>query len=269
MINYRSSVSNQYSDKFKNKGYLILKTKNNNSLKYLQKKILQTIVKECKIKAPKDLLNEDFLNNFHKKIKYSDLNEHRVNIIRKINQDQNFKKNYFLSAKEILYALVGNELSMQNRINLSIQFPNDASSLLPLHSDIWSGDSPFEVVVWIPLVDCYGTKAMYILPPNHYKKVENNFKKYSNKSSTQLFNKIKKNLEWIDIKFGEILVFNQALPHGNIVNKEKETRWSMNCRFKSVFSPYGDKKIGEFFEPITLRAASEIGIQYKLPEIKK
>ena len=133
---------------------------------------------------------------------------------------------------------------MQNRINLSIQFPNDASSLLPLHSDIWSGDSPFEVVVWIPLVDCYGTKTMYILPPNHYKKVENNFKKYSNKSSTQLFNKIKKNLDWIDIKFGEILIFNQALPHGNIINKEKETRWSMNCRFKSVFSPYGDKKIG-------------------------
>ena len=235
MINYRSSVSNQYSDKFKNKGYLILKTKNNNSLKYLQKKILQTIVKECKIKAPKDLLNEEFLNNFHKKIKYSDLNEHRVNIIRKINQDQNFKKKTIFCLQKKYSTLVGNELSMQNRINLSIQFPNDASSLLPLHSDIWSGDSPFEVVVWIPLVDCYGTKAMYILPPNHYKKVENNFKKYSNKSSNQLFNKIKKNLEWIDIKFGEILVFNQALPHGNIVNKEKETRWSMNCRLKVFF----------------------------------
>ena len=109
---------------------------------------------------------------------------------------------------------------MQNRINLSIQFPNDASSLLPLHSDIWSGDSPFEVVVWIPLVDCYGTKAMYILPPNHYKKVENNFKNIQI-NQYQLFNKIKKNLEWIDIKFGEILVFNQALPHGNIVNKER------------------------------------------------
>ena len=38
---------------------------------------------------------------------------------------------------------------------------------------------------------------------------------------------------------------------GNIVNIEQETRWSMNCRFKSIFSPYGDKKIGEFFTPIT------------------
>ena len=79
------------------------------------------------------------------------LNKHRVNIIKKINQDLIFKKNYFLSSKDILYTIVGNELSMQNRINLSIQLPKDNSSLLPLHSDIWSGDSPFEVVIWIPL----------------------------------------------------------------------------------------------------------------------
>ena len=58
------------------------------------------------------------------------------------------------------------------------------------------------------------------------------------------------------------MIFNQTLPHGNIKNTEKETRWSMNCRFKSLFSPYGDKKIGEFFEPLTIRAASQIGIDY-------
>ena len=44
---------------------------------------------------------------------------------------------------------------MQNKINLSIQNPNDDSSLLNMHADTWSGDSPFEVVVWLPLVDTY------------------------------------------------------------------------------------------------------------------
>ena len=44
------------------------------------------------------------------------------------------------------------------------------------------------------------------------------------------------------------------------MNKEKETRWTMNCRFKSIFTPYSEKNIGEFYEPITLRAASKIGI---------
>jgi hypothetical protein len=41
----------------------------------------------------------------------------------------------------------------------------------------------------------------------------------------------------------------------------------MNCRFKGVFTPYGDKKIGEFFEPITLRAASRNGMSYQYPEV--
>ena len=30
--------------------------------------------------------------------------------------------------------LVGNELVMQNKINLSIQLPHDKSSILPIHS---------------------------------------------------------------------------------------------------------------------------------------
>jgi len=69
------------------------------------------------------------------------------------------------------------------------------------------------------------------------------------------------------VKYGEILIFNQALPHGNVKNLENETRWSLNCRFKSIFSPYNDKKLGEYFEAITLRKVSQIAMQYELPKI--
>ena len=65
------------------------------------------------------------------------------------------------------------------------------------------------------------------------------------------------------------MIFNQALPHGNTINEENETRVSLNCRFKSLFSPYGDKKLGEFFEPIIIRPATKIGIDYKDPKKKK
>ena len=64
------------------------------------------------------------------------------------------------------------------------------------------------------------------------------------------------------------MLFNQSLPHGNRPNNERETRWSLNCRFKSIFTPYRDKKLGEFFEPITLRKVSELAINYELPKIK-
>ena len=54
---------------------------------------------------------------------------------------------------------------MQRSLGLSIQLPNDESSLLPLHSDAWSEDSPYEVVLWIPFVDYRRTKSMFLLPP--------------------------------------------------------------------------------------------------------
>ena len=168
-------------------------------------------------------------------------------------------------SKKYLDILVGNELAIQKRINLSIQLPNDSSSLLPLHADTWSGVSPFETVIWLPLVDCYRTKTMYILPANKVKKYENKFLGKKIKSSQQIFNLIKKDLIWLKVNYGEVLVFDQSLPHGNIVNIEKETRWSMNIRFKGLFTPYGDKKLGEFFEPITLKPISKKGMNYKLP----
>ena len=70
-------------------------------------------------------------------------------------------------AKEILNTIVGNELASKNSINLSIQLPNDKSSLLAIHADTWSGDS-CSGSVWLPLVDVYKTKSMYILPAKYY-----------------------------------------------------------------------------------------------------
>ena len=268
MIDFKHLDEKKISEQFLKHGYLILDTDSNISLNYLRDEILLNIKKICNFETNKNQSKEKILNNFHKYIKKNNLNDIRLKIIDLINKDKKFRQNYFLAAKNILFKIVGNELSMQTRINLSIQTPKDSSSLLPLHSDVWSGDSPFEVVIWIPLVNCYKTKSMYILPPNEYKKIEKNFPRYSGNSSNEFFNKIKNKVKWLKVNYGQILIFNQALPHGNVVNVQKETRWSMNCRFKSIFSPYGDKKIGEFFEPITLRAASEIGIKYNFPKIK-
>ena len=72
-----------------------------------------------------------------------------------------------------------------------------------------------------------------------------------------------KMLQWLKVDYEIVIV--QSGPHGNVINKENETRWSMNCRFKSHFSPYHDKKIGEFFTPITTRAMTELGLKYQDP----
>jgi sporadic carbohydrate cluster 2OG-Fe(II) oxygenase len=205
---------------------------------------------------------EHYLNTIHEQVEPNKLNELRLRVLQDLNRDPIFRICYFRAVESLLNCVVGNELAMQNRINLSIQLPKDSSSLLPLHADVWSGDSPFEVVVWIPLVNCFNTKSMFILPPGNTKEVFKGGVMPKSASSEDLFNSIADKVEWIEIGYGSIMLFNQTLPHGNRINLESETRWSLNCRFKSVFSPYGKKGLGEFFTPITLRPASRVGLEY-------
>ena len=206
-----------------------------------------------------------FLDGIHRELDAKALNALRLAAINGLNERPWARPAYYALARPLLAAVVGNELAMQRRLNLSIQLPEDDSSLLAVHADVWDGDSPFEVVVWLPLVDCHDSKSMFILPPAKGREVEAEMGRFDGLSTEDLFRHIEPHLTWLDVPFGSVLLFNQNLMHGNRVNRENETRWSMNCRFKSLFSPYAGKRVGEFFEPITLRAASRIGMAYELP----
>ena len=130
---------------------------------------MRYISKSIKLKKIDNLEKTEFFNQIHKKISIRELNKFRLNIIKKINHTDKIKIKIHSLSKKYLDILVGNELAIQKRVNLSIQMPKDSSSLLPLHADTWSGVSPFEIVVWLPLVDCFKTKTMYILPANKIK----------------------------------------------------------------------------------------------------
>lgn len=251
------------STEYLSQGYVIRSVADAGALQWMQTQFVRLVGEALgtQLKGTPD----DVLNHIHQHVPVAELNTFRLKIIRGFNAIEEFRQMYFRVARPYLETLVGNELAMQLRVNLSIQFPEDSSSLLPVHADTWSGDSPFEVVVWLPLVNCYRTKAMYILQPNASAELSQQFFERAGSSSEELYCSIQNEIKWLEVRYGEVLIFNQALPHGNRINEESETRWSMNCRFKGVFTPYGDKKLGEFFEPITLRAASQTGMTYKLP----
>ncbi len=266
MSDFLNKSEKLMSKQFLTEGYLIKKTEDLLQLSNIQTFVAQQSAKLLKVKKIRD--NLTWLNNIHNYISPKKLNSFRLDLIHFINERNRFREIYYNVSKSLLNTIVGNELAMQKRINLSIQLPKDDSSLLPVHADTWSGDSPFEAVVWIPLVDCYNTKTMYILPPKKTKILHKKFKTLQGTGKNNLFEFIKNDVVWLEVNFGDILIFNQSLPHGNVVNNEKETRWSMNCRFKGIFTPYNDKKLGEFFDPITLKPLSQLGMDYQLPKLK-
>src|SRR5688500_17472332 len=86
-----------------------------------------------------------FLGTIHRRVDVAGLNDLRLAVITGLNSQPWVREAYFRLGRSALETIVGNELVMQRRLNLSVQMPDDDSSLLPLHADVWSGDSPFEV----------------------------------------------------------------------------------------------------------------------------
>ena len=210
---------------------------------------------------------ELFLNTVHELVPITELNSFRLSVIRAVNEAPWFRAAYYNLARQALSTLVGNELAMQRSTGLSIQMPNDDSSLLPLHADVWDGDSPYEVVMWLPLVHCYDTKTMYILPPEQDAVAKAKMSTFRDKSVEDFYQSVESDLEWVDIRYGQVMIFSQNMIHGNRLNIEAETRWSFNCRFKSLLSPYGPMKpLGESFEPIFIRPTTRFGMTYSHPE---
>ena len=258
---YKKNYSKIEKD-FINKGLIIKRVEKINSLTYVNEIIKKNLIKILKLKIKTKNLN---FNKLHDYINEKNINAVRLKLISSINKDKNFRKNFFELAKNMLSKIVGNELAMQNNINLSIQIPNDETSLLPIHSDTWSGDSPFESVLWLPMVNCYNTKSMFILNSKKMNTFNRTFSSKKIKSISDLYERFKKDLKFLKINYGDYLLFNQNLPHGNLINITKETRVSLNCRFKGLFTPYSQKDLGSFFSPLKIRAATKLGLDYKIP----
>ena len=131
--------------------------------------------------------------------------------------------------------MIGEDISKQKKINLNIQLPNDYNSTLDLHSDTFAGESPYEVITWLPLSTVYKTNSMYIFQLNISKKIVSKIKKYNKVGTDKILKDYKNNLKFLKINFGEILIFSANLMHGNKVNLTKDSRLSLNCRFKNSF----------------------------------
>ena len=253
---------------FEKNGYVIVPG-NKILLEKLRKVIFSVIQKNKKIKVGKNTPENitKIFNNFHRLIKAKDINILRFDVYNRINTNIEFSEIYYQIFQECLDKLVGNELAMQKKINLSIQMPNDKDSLLDLHSDIYAGESPFQVVAWVPLVDVYDTKSMFGAEIK-YNKIMNRQLLDTDKFTTkEIYNKYKKKFKFFNLKFGDVLIFSPLMLHGNTINKTKETRFSLNCRFKSLLSPYdvimiSHRNIPNFYRPLNIKPLTKIGFNY-------
>lgn len=203
------------------------------------------------------------LASSHRVVGVERVNDLRLALFAAVNARADSRKSFFEIGRPLLEQLVGNELAMQTKVNLSIQQPGDPSSVLDIHSDVWTGDSPFQVVQWVPLTDANGTNAMFFLPPEPSREAHTRVRCGELRSMMEVHAAYRTQITIIEMRYGEVLVFDSNCLHGNQLNTTTTSRWSLNCRFVSLLAPATnpERRLGSYYTPITTRPATRMGLR--------
>ena len=242
-------------------GYVIRPSESHEGLEHLH----STIVGNANEWLKKNGLTAPIadLKDSHQSIPSEKVNDIRLSLFAGLNSLQQSRRQYFSLASDLLQRLVGNEPAMQNKLNLSIQQPGDQTSVLELHSDVWAGDSPFQVVLWVPLTDSSGTNAMFLLPPEKSKEAYAQARAGELRSMAEIHVAYQDQFQAIEVKFGDVLVFDSNCLHGNQLNTTTVSRWSLNCRIASLMAPATtpERRLGSYYTPIMVRPATRMGLR--------
>jgi sporadic carbohydrate cluster 2OG-Fe(II) oxygenase len=203
------------------------------------------------------------LNNIHHFVKAEQINAIRIKMFRRINEE-NWRELVWQAAGRRIMEMLGPDILIQPKLNLSIVMPGDKASGLDAHSDSWSGDSPFQLNVWIPITDADVENSMYVLPEEKSLEI---FEIIQKKAEIPSKSSCYEKSECVEAKFGEIVYFNPLLIHGSIPNTSVRTRVSLNVRFKSMFSPdFGadvpDRSVGIYYEKFKIGSLAKTGFKY-------
>ena len=197
---------------------------------------------ERTIKGTLGLEKSDSLCELHKKICVDDINAERLKCFEAVNKIPEWKFKILKLTEPYVYYLIGQDLAIQRKLNVSIQMPGDKNSVLDFHQDYRSGDSVFQKVIWIPLTNSYSSNSMYMQDHNG------------------------SNYEPININKGEVLIFDPNTKHGNICNETSHSRVSINVRIKNWFTPdFGgnvpDRQFSEYYQDLCFSAATQRAFQ--------
>ena len=173
-------------------------------------------------------------------------------------------------------ALLGPDLDIQTNHYLRITRPGYEIDNIGIHRDTDYGNTAYEVSLSMPLIDQETGAGLNVIPGSHFKEhhvVEQvnrkDVVKGTNKNEMGFLYAPKipvglneKDLECIDLRFGQALGFTLGLMHGQVVNKSQKTRWSIDFRLKNSFHPICKNLKQNYYSSFKSGPVSLVGNQY-------
>ncbi len=247
-------------DALRNVGYCKIAIEDLDSLTKLKERITNLVAQQLRSDTGKTVDPSFTLESLHKHYDPANINQFRLNLIKQLS---NSKLNFQLLVDplpKLISTLLGRDLLIQKGVNLVIQRPKDQDNS-ELHRDFPS-NSGFEIVVWLPFVDCTEAMSMYLVNRSESRLIAKALKDSDGCYWQTVKDRIESDPPFVEVKFGESLIFLTPLFHGSKVHNEESTRFSFNFRMKPLFAPSGLKDPYSFWEIYSTSEFTELILDY-------
>ena len=148
----------------------------------------------------------------------------------------NLSEMIILSCPKMIKNLCGKELLIQRRAHVIINLPGKGQAKQWPHYEMISGLSPFSFVIWTPLHDLDDGGGIYYIDQHKSAKIMRNEERKGLVNGPDVLN-LMQNQSPVNLKFGQGIIFNPFVIHGNMPFKSKFARIACNVRFQSSKKP--------------------------------
>jgi len=140
------------------------------------------------------------------------------------------------SCPSLIETLCGKELFIQRRATIIMNVPGEGQAKQWPHYELISGISPYSYIIWAPLHDLEDQSGVYCINQKESLEVMKKEEESGLVNGPMVLNMMRTQKP-SQLKFGQAVIFNPFVLHGNVTFNSKFARIACNVRFQSYNKP--------------------------------
>jgi len=176
--------------------------------------------------------NIDSVRKAMAKMTKAEINRSMIDILKFTNLSEIIINSF----PKLIESLCGKELFIQRRATIIMNVPGEGQAKQWPHYELMSGISPFTYIIWAPLHDLEDMSGAYYIDRKESLKIMKKEQAAGLVNGPTVLN-LMQNQKPTPLKFGQAIIFNPFIIHGNVTFNSKFARIASGVRFQSCNKP--------------------------------
>ena len=176
--------------------------------------------------------NIDSVRKAMAKMTKAEINRSMIDILKFTNLSEMIINSF----PKLIDSLCGKKLFIQRRATIIMNVPGEGQARQWPHYELMSGISPFTYVIWAPLHDLEDNSGAYYIDQKESLEIMKKEQAAGLVNGPTVLNMMQ-NQKPTSLKFGQAIIFNPFILHGNVTFNSKFARIASGVRFQSCNKP--------------------------------